>query len=51
MICEICVDCAAAVRAAQQVGVRRVELYPALLEGGMTPRRGMIHQARKRHAV
>ena len=47
MVFEICVDSAAAVRAARQAGADRVELCAALIEGGITPSRGMILQARK----
>lgn len=46
MIFEICVDSVAGVRAAKAAGADRVELCADLLEGGVTPSRGMIRRAK-----
>lgn len=47
VIFEICVDSIAGVRAARAAGAQRVELCASLIEGGITPSRGMIREARK----
>lgn len=44
---EICTDGAAGVRAAQRAGAHRVELCASLFEGGLTPSRGAMRQARR----
>lgn len=44
---EICTDGAAGVRAAQEAGADRVELCASLFEGGLTPSRGAMRQARR----
>lgn len=44
---EICVDSVAGVRAAKSADAHRAELCANLMEGGTTPSRGMIREARK----
>src|SRR5262249_53009041 len=46
VIYEIGVDSVAGIRAAKAAGADRVELCGDLLEGGTTPSRGMVRQAR-----
>jgi copper homeostasis protein len=46
VIFEICVDSVAGVQAAKDAGGHRAELCAALIEGGITPSRGLMRRAR-----